>query len=344
MPINDARTLLAVGAAVVAAGIAAWPAHARQQQQPQTPQVSTVRLADVQMRDAAVLPDTITGKYYIVSAAPGAAVRMYVSEDLVDWEGPYIIYRTPPEMWGEEVNINAIWAPEMHEYRGKYYLFLTFSSNYRLPEQWDQWFEWRPRVRRASQVLWSDSPYGPFQPFSLEPTLPAEMMTLDGTLWVEDGVPYMVFCHEWVQIVDGAIAAIQLTDDLSATVGQPTYLFRASEAPWVQDTEVEYVTDGPWLYRSVSGKLFMVWSSYSETGYTTGLAVSESGKLMGPWVQQPEPIFRDDGGHPMLFETFDGRLMMALHAPNSGPGQRIHFFEMEDTGETLRIVREFVPE
>jgi len=337
-PIANARMLLVVAAAVVAGGVAAEPVHGRQ-----GAELSTVRLADVQMRDAAVLPDTLTGKYYIVSAAPGAAVRAYVSEDLVDWEGPHIIYRTPPEMWGEEVAINGIWAPELHEYRGKYYLFLTFNTNYRLPEQWDQWFDWRPRVRRASQILVSDSPLGPFEPFSLEPTLPAEMMTLDGTLWVEDGVPYMIYCHEWVQIVDGAIAMIQLEPDLSATVGSPTYLFRASEAPWVQDTEVERVTDGPWLYRSNSGKLFMLWSSYSETGYTTGIAISDSGRLAGPWVQQPEPIFRDDGGHPMLFRTFDGRLMMALHAPNSGPGQRVHFFEMEDTGETLRIVRELIP-
>jgi hypothetical protein len=28
-------------------------------------------------------------------------------------------------------------------------------------------------------------------------------MALDGTLWVEDGVPYMIFCHEWIQITDG---------------------------------------------------------------------------------------------------------------------------------------------
>jgi hypothetical protein len=74
-----------------------------------------------------------------------------------------------------------------------------------------------------------------------------------------------------------------------------------------------------------------------------GIAVSESGRLAGPWVQQAEPIYADDGGHPMLFSTFDGKLMMTLHSPNSGADQRIHFFEMEDTGETLRIVRRFTP-
>jgi hypothetical protein len=156
----------------------------------------------------------------------------------------------------------------------------------------------------------------------------------------------MVYCHEWVQIVDGAMSMIQLQPDLSATSGDATVLFRGSDAPWAQrsQTHGSWVTDGPWLHRSNSGKLFMLWSSFSETGYTVGLAVSESGRLAGPWVQQPEPVFRDDGGHPMLFRTFDGQLLMSLHSPNGGPNQRIHFFAMEDTGETLRVIRRFTPE
>jgi hypothetical protein len=169
------------------------------------------------------------------------------------------------------------------------------------------------------------------------------MMTLDGTLWVEDGLPWMVYCHEWVQIVNGTVEMMRLADDLSATVGEPVRLFFGSDAKWNRPSP-EYgcwVTDGPWLYRSKSGKLFMTWSSFSNTGYTVGVAVSESGKLAGPWTQQAEPLYKDDGGHSMLFRRFDGQLMMALHSPNGGRKERIHLFEMEDTGETLRVVREF---
>jgi hypothetical protein len=71
-----------------------------------------------------------------------------------------------------------------------------------------------------------------------------------------------------------------------------------------------------------------------------GIAISDSGKLAGPWRQQREPLFDENGGHGMLFTTFDGKLMMVLHAPNDR-GARPRMFEMEDTGETLRIVREF---
>ncbi len=305
--------------------------------------VSKVELSDVRMRDANVLADDSTDTYYITSSARGAGVRVYTSKDLETWEGPYIVYRTPDEMWGEDVDINSIWAPEMHKYNGKYYLFLTFSSGKELPEQWDEWFNWLPRVRRASQVLVSDSPLGPFKPFANEPTLPKEMMTLDGTLWEEDGTPYMVYCHEWVQIVDGAVSMVQLTEDLSKTAGDHEVLFHGSAAPWATRSEDwgsgSWVTDAPWLYRSKSGKLFMLWSGYNNGVYTSGLAVSESGELAGPWTQREEPVYTDDGGHPSLFTTFDGRLIMALHSPNSDE-ERVHFFEMEDTGETLRIVRE----
>jgi beta-xylosidase len=286
-----------------------------------------------------VLPDEETQTYYMVASARGAAVRAYTSKDLVNWEGPHIVYRTPQEMWGEEVNIRSIWAPEIHKYKGKYYLFVTFDSTHQFPEQWRNWL---PRVRRASQILVSDTPLGPYKAFRNEPTLPADMMTLDGTLWVEDGTPYMVYCHEWVQVVNGTVEMMQLKDDLSATVGEPELLFRGSDAPWnrVSPDHGCFVTDGPWLYVSKSGKLFMPWSSFSETGYTVGVAVSDSGKLAGPWKQNAESLYTDDGGHSMLFKRFDGQLMMALHSPNNREA-RIHLFEIEDTGETLRVIRKF---
>ena len=45
--------------------------------------------------------------------------------------------------------------------------------------------------------------------------------------------PWMVFCHEWVQIGDGTMDAVRLAADLSKPVGEPIQLFRASDAPGV---------------------------------------------------------------------------------------------------------------
>lgn len=314
-------------------GVAQTPGTA-----PSAPPAGAVRLADVRMRDVGILVDEATRTYYAVSSG-GRSVRLYTSKDLVTWEGPRTIFQTPPGFWGD-ANIRSIWAPELHAYHGKFYLFLTFDTDSPFAEQWRNWL---PRVKRGSQVLVSDSPFGPFTPFHNHSTLPVDMMTLDATLWEEDGVPYMVFAHEWVQIKDGTIEMVRLADDLSETVGEPVRLFSASDAPWARKQAPwdSYVTDAPWLHRSKSGKLLMIWSSFGDGGYTVGIAESTSGTLRGPWVQQPEPLFAEGGGHAMLFRRLDGQLMMVLHQPNDGGRERARLFEIEDTGETLRVAAPF---
>ncbi len=296
-----------------------------------------VKFSTIRAQDVCILPDEATKTYYLI-ASGGGGVRAWTSKDLESWQGPKTIFRTPTNIWGD-IPTAGIWAPEMHFYHGKYYLFLTFNSQNRLAEQWRQW---RPRVTRGSQILWGESPNGPFMAFTNHSTTPPDMMTLDGTLWVEDGVPYMVFCHEWVQITDGTIEYIPLKEDLSEATGEPKKMFRASSAKWSEPVEEGgHVTDGAYLYKGKTGKLYMIWSSRAhDQTYELGVAISDSGKLAGPWRQEDEPIFKDNGGHGMIFHTFEGKLMMVLHAPD-GRGPQPRLFEIEDTGETLRIVKEF---
>ncbi|MCA9734240.1 family 43 glycosylhydrolase, partial [candidate division KSB1 bacterium] len=298
----------------------------------------SIKLSEIKMRDVCILPDPVSKTYYMIGPDRGNSVRCYTSSDLKNWYGPRIIFTAPTDLWGD-ISIRGIWAPELHAYQGKYYLFLTFNTQNEFSEQWRNWL---PRVTRGSQVLVGDSPFGPFRAFNHHATLPSDMMTLDGTLWIEDNLPYMVYCHEWVQIKDGTIEYIQMTDDLSATVGEPKHILNGSDAPWNRSSPQYhcYVTDGPYLYKSESGKLFMIWSSFSETGYTTGLAISGSGKLSGPWQQQTMPLYRHDGGHGMLFTTFEGALMLVLHSPNNRDAQP-RLFELQDTGETLWVDKEF---
>ena len=294
------------------------------------------KLADIRWRDICVYPDPVTETYFMVG--PGwKSVRMYTSKDLLNWYGPKTIYNAPSDVWGN-IPVVGIWAPEFHAYNGKYYLFLTFDSRNKFAEQWR---EWLPRVTRGSQVLVGDSITGPFKTFSNHATTPVDMMTLDGTLWIEDGIPYMVFCHEWVQITNGSICYMKLKEDLSEADSEPVKLFHADEAVWSRGSKKygNRVTDGPYLHKGKTGKLYMLWTSGGAEGMATGIAVSESGKLAGPWVQQDEPVYKANGGHAMLFKSFEGKLMIALHSPYNGETHP-HIFEMEDTGNTLRIVKE----
>ncbi len=309
----------------------------------------TILLRDVRIRDPHILPVPETGTYHLVfslwrtEAHPHGGVQMLTSHDLVHWQGPQVVYGVSDECWGRA----GVWAPEMHVYRGWFYLFLTHNSTDPLPgvaPAASLHPGYPPLVRRGSQVLLSSSPAGPFRVFHNRPHLPASMMTLDGTLWVEDGVPYMVYCHEWVQVQDGTVEMVRLKDDLSDVVSEPQLLFRGSEAPWGTGSRQEprsYVTDGPCLYRTRSGHLLMIWSSFIDGVYATGVAHSETDTLAGPWHQQAEPLYDQDGGHGTIFRRFDGQPMLVLHQPNRVPDEHAWLFELEDAGDAVRIARPF---
>ena len=96
-----------------------------------------------------------------------------------------------------------------------------------------------------------------------------------------------------------------------------------------------YVTDGPWFYRTQSGKLQMIWSSFGEYEYAIGIAESASGKVAGPWVQVANPLFHKNGGHAMIFESFSGELLLALHQPNTRSKERLQLFEVREEGDSL---------
>ena len=121
-----------------------------------------------------------------------------------------------------------IWAAELHPYKGKYYYFATFTNQaVKIDTVQGNVIE-----RRASHVLVSDNPDGPYVPMKDSTYLPADKPTLDGTFWVDkDGKPYMVYCYEWLQALDGTIEKIELKPDLSGTIGEGKLLFRASESP-----------------------------------------------------------------------------------------------------------------
>ena len=293
---------------------------------------------DVHIRDPFVVVDKQSGTYYMYASSPQrgvdgktlGGVAVYKSKDLKMWEGPKLVFTVPDDNW----ITGTVWAPEVHEYNGRYYLFATLNSDIEWKKQKQGWPKY---TFRSTQVFQALSPEGPFVPFSRFPHTPMDYMALDGTLWVEDGTPYMVFCHEWVQVVDGTMEVVQLKPDLSAPVGQPTILFNASSAPWTPEGRESYVTDGCFLFRTKTGKLLMIWSSFGLEGYAIGIAESKTGTIFGPWQQQPETLFSRDGGHGMIFRTLDGKLCLVLHQPNSGQAERAHFFELEDTGETLKI-------
>ena len=92
-------------------------------------------LAELRIRDPFIVPDEATQMYYLVASLPAGengrpAVGFYASRDLATWTGPTIVFETPADFWAQ----GPIWAPELHRYEGKYYLFVTFNTDEPLPE------------------------------------------------------------------------------------------------------------------------------------------------------------------------------------------------------------------
>lgn len=272
---------------------------------------------EIRIRDPYILTDKENGCYYMYGTTAlepdtlraSCTFSVYKTYDLENFEEPRVILDGKAlGLWGTR----DFWAPEVHAYNGKYYLFGSLKSDDRC---------------RATQIYVSDRPDGDFVPVSDRARTPENWECLDGTFYVENGTPYMVFSHEWLQVKDGEICAIELTKDLSDTVGEPFLLFRASENPFVSPyREDNYVTDGPFLYRE-NGKLRMIWSSFYQRRYLVLEAESEGG-IRDPWKHSGSR-FDFDGGHAMLFEHLDGTRMIALHAPNKANFERPFFSKFD---------------
>jgi len=292
------------------------------------------RLADIQIRDPFLLVVPESAEYYLYGSTdadiwnpPATGFDCYRSTDLARWFGPIPAFRPPDGFWADR----NFWAPEVHVHDGRYYMFASFKA---------------PQARRGTQIMVADHPQGPFVPWSDGPVTPPDWECLDGTLHIDEhGDPWLVYCHEWVQVMDGEIHAQRLTAELQTAVGEPILLFRASEAPWARRVEHPripaeinaFVTDGPFLHRLASGALVMLWSSNGAHGYAMGIARSASGSITGPWVQEPEPLWSRDGGHGMVARTLDGTLLLALHQPNETPLERAVLKRLVATPTTLLL-------
>ncbi len=281
---------------------------------------------DIRIRDPFIMPHN--GKYYLTgtNADYNVIFVVYVSEDLIHWSEAKTIYTPTPDM----ADTLEYWAPEMYAYNGKYYLFGTIN---------------REGDYRGTYVLVSDTPDGEYKMWSEGPVTPEHWMCLDGTLYFEDGKPYMIFCHEWLQVCDGTMCYVPLTDDLKKACGNPRLMFSATDASWCRAISSNngakypcYITDGPCMYQSSNGKLYMLWSSKGDGGYTVGIAVSSNGKLDGEWTQLEKPLFGANGGHCGIFKNSDGQYYLSLHQPNDRPLERMKLYRFGEDADGVPCI------
>lgn len=306
------------------------------------------KMGDIHMRDPFIFTDKNRGLYFLfgttVEICDGAAnvdpyFEVYVSNDLKNFEGPFIAFKPEKGFFG----VKHYWAPEVYEYKGSYYMFATFKGG--IGED------------RGTAILKADLPEGPYWPHSQGHVTLKGHECLDGTFYLEDGQPWIAFCHEWTEMYFGTIKALSLKEDLTASGDvEPMVLVdtEKDDIPWIrhmEDPRVEkkgYLTDAPFFHRTSGGRLMLLWSSYSVKGYKgTGsggyvVAVCESlsGTVKGPWRHEKELLLDENTGHSSLFYDLEGKLRLISHGNDTLHGFEYPVVYYVREEEHLKIVRE----
>lgn len=278
---------------------------------------------EINIRDPFILKEGDTYYLYGTRAKDfGKKVNgfdVYTTKDLIHFSEPKVCFDSGKWDMNREVN----WAPEVHKYNNSYYMLATFTKKNGL---------------RGVYILKSDNPDGEFQPHSNGAVTPDEWECLDGTLYInKNNEPYLVFCHEHTQIIDGTVCYIRLSDDLTHSIGEPVYMFSGSTPDWA-DKKPEgehYITDGPFMYRTTDGELLLIWSTFVNHMYCQCVAKSSNGELDGEFIHLP-PIITNDGGHGMIFKA-DDKLYLTFHTPNKSLEEHPTFKELIDTGDSIVI-------
>ena len=282
-----------------------------------------MRTNEINIRDPFILLHE--GKYYLYGTRSETCWGLadgfdcYVSADRENWDGPFEIFHRSDGFWADR----AYWAPECVYYRDAFFLITTLGAADR---------------KKGIYVLRSDSPLGPFVPFGARLS-PEDWSCIDGTLFFEEGQPWLIFSHSFEDDPKGDMCLLPLKEDLSGPAGEPVTLFSAAEAPWARPVPFAkaefgmegdvYFTDGPCVKKLPGGELIMTWSSWSERAYAVGVALSESGQVRGPWRQLESPLYPANGGHGMLFQEKDGSLWFTLHTPNDKYLERPALYQVE---------------
>ena len=312
------------------------------------------KVENLQIRDPYILVDD--GTYYMYGTRSFGELDVFTSTDLGVWTELAPAFAGGDEFWGNaagssevEGKLAAYWAPEVFKYEGAYYMFATFTKDEEAMNQ------------QAVVILKADSPEGPFTVWSEDTrgykgaVTPADHSCIDGTLYIENGVPYMIYVHqhqcknEACSDGMGSMAYVQLSADLKSTVGEYIECFDASDLDWISTItgHAPTVTDGPEVYTAPDGQKYLLWSTHWDGDYcqiaSKFTTLSES-ELFTAVVRKSTKIFPEgtdvelDGGHGMIFKDLNGNDVLVLHSPNSGK-ERATFFDVTASASGISVAQ-----
>lgn len=271
---------------------------------------------DLHIRDPFVLVHN--NEYYLLGTTgddcwnAGSNLILFKSTDLENFEQHCVMVKK-----GLLSGYTNIWAPELHEYNGRFYLVFSVYCE---------------EKGRGSIIFYSDALDDNFRPLTGEYITPEKWGCLDASLFVYRNEPYLCFSNEWTTPItgdgDGSLFIAKLTPDLKTLAEKPHKIISGKYCGFAEEINIDnkifgYVAEGPYLYEE-NGKIVLLWSTYTATGYSVIKSVSDS--IYGEYKVE-KSIFEKDGGHCMRFISLSGKPLITLHQPNFSPEERMKIIE-----------------
>lgn len=273
---------------------------------------------EIHIRDPFVFVEN--GIYYLLGTTgddpwgKASDLTLYSSRDLENFKKERVMVTD-----GSLSSYTNIWAPELHKYKGKYYLIVS---------------AYREDLDRGCFIFVSDSLGQDFKMLTGKYVTPAGWECLDGTLFVYCGKPYLCFSNNWTSTItndgDGSLFIVEMKEDLTETIGKPQKIISGKYSGLAiglgeEGQKKGYIAEGPWMYEE-KGKIVLLWSTIGKNGYMVIKSTSSNG-VFGDYTFD-SIVFDEDGGHCMRFTDLNGKNHITFHQPNKTPYERMKVFSL----------------
>ncbi|WP_460686455.1 glycoside hydrolase family 43 protein [Niabella aquatica] len=238
------------------------------------------------------------GVYYLYGTGSGSkpnGFKVFTSVNKKNWESKGYALKE-----GESFGNKGFWAPQVFEYKGKFYMAYTANEHI--------------------AIAAADGPLGPFTQKKLKPVDAATRM-IDPFIFFDSGKIYLYH----VRLQEGnRIFVAELNDDLSAIKKETLKECINASDPWEDTQNAAWkVAEGPTVLKH-KGLYYMVYSAndFRNPDYAIGYATAAN--PTGPWKKYAgSPVISRNNlgvngpGHGDVVTDRNGKMFYVFHVHNS---------------------------
>ncbi len=202
------------------------------------------------------------GTYYLY-ATGGTTLAVRTSKNLISWSEPKRIFALSQTSWG----VDNCWAPEVHEYNGKFYLFFCGRDSNKIFH---------------GSVAVCDTPDGTFTPITKEPLLNFSYSVIDLSFFADDdGKTYIFYSKDCsTNTINGKRVSqsfgVEVSNDFTSLIGEPVLCSTPIQS-WELQSGNTIWNEGPVVFKR-NGTYYMLYSAnyYQSSNYSVGYCTSDT--------------------------------------------------------------------